>query len=719
MRLVNSPLEAGELADSRRSQDARAPNCHFDRSEAEWRNLKLLPALHLRPRMREISPLRFAPVEMTVSGSGAPLAFAREIRTLRARMKPLLRALAAAFLATRALAAPNLGIEVDAREMSRALLHSSVEFPATPGEFVVWYPKWIPGVHAPGGPVANLGGLRFETVKGEAVSWRRDEEEPARFHLTVPVGVDRVVAKIDYICNQPSANSSGVDSFGNSLLGVINWNTVLVYPESTLIDTTTATVRVTLPAGWRYGTALKPDGAPAVTPQDKPYTVAFQAEVLRRVVDCPLICGAHFREIDISSKGTPPAFLDLVSESASAIAIDDKLIANYRALVAEAVSLFGGAHFSDYHFLVVCSDSVPNNGLEHLACSFNSVGERELVDEKKRKTWPAYLLPHEFVHSWCGKFRRPAGMVTTNFHTPERTKLLWVYEGLTQYLGEVLTVRSGLMSPAEYVPHFASTLDFLRDQAGRRWRSVEDTAIASWQLRAKSPAWASLRRSQDYYDEGLVTWMAADAIIREQSGGKRSLDDFCKKFFAVKADEHALVVPYELPEVTGILKQLADYDWDTFFRDRIYTPQETLNLKFLETLGYRIQFSPKPSEYVTDREKDRKYVNVTASLGISVGEDGKVLAIVPGGAADKAGIAPASMISGVNGRKFSGQRLKDAIADSPTQQKVELLVLDGDVFKTVALNYGEGPKYLELTRLAERPDLLGDIGKPTVKKDAP
>ncbi len=618
--------------------------------------------------------------------------------------------LAAVLLATHAFAAPNLTLDVDATEISRALLHARVEIPATPGEFVVWYPKWIPGVHAPGGPVANLGGLRFETVKGGVVAWRRDDEEPARFHLTVPAGVDRVVAKIDYICNQPNANSSGVDSFGNSLLGVINWNTVLIYPETASIDTATATVRVTLPAGWRYGTALRPDAPPAVTPQDQPYTVAFQSDPLRRVVDCPLICGEHFRTIDVSSKGTPPAFLDLVSESAAAIAIDDKLIAKYRALVAEAVALFGGAHFSEYHFLVVCSDAVPNNGLEHLACSFNSVGERELVEEKKRKTWPAYLLPHEFVHSWCGKFRRPAAMVTTNFHTPERTRLLWIYEGLTQYLGEVLTVRSGLLTAAEYTPKLADKIEFLRNQGGRRWRSVEDTAIASWQLRAKSPAWAALRRSQDYYDEGLVVWLEADAIIRDLSGGKRSLDDFCKKFFAVKAGERP-VMPYELAEVTGILKELADADWDAFFRDRISAPKEVLGLNFLETLGYRVQYSPKPSEHVTDREKDRKSIDATGSLGLAAGEDGKVLAIVPGGIADKAGLAPAMTITGVNARKFSGQRLKDAIADSPARRKVELLVLDGDVFKTLALDYAEGPKYLELTRVAERQDLLGGILK--------
>jgi predicted metalloprotease with PDZ domain len=285
----------------------------------------------------------------------------------------------------------------------------------------------------------------------------------------------------------------------------------------------------------------------------------------------------------------------------------------------------------------------------------------------------------------------------------------------------VLTVRSGLLTPAEYVPQLAAKIDFLRNQAGRRWRSLEDTAISSWHLRAKSPAWAPLRRSQDYYDEGLIVWLEVDAILRDLTGGKRSLDDFCKKFFAVKADERA-VMPYDLAEVVAILKGLADVDWEKFFRDRIGAPKEALGLTFLETLGYRVQYSPKPSEYLTDRDKDRKSVNVTASLGLAAGEDGKIQLVVPGGAADKAGIAPLMTISGVNTRKFSTQRLKDAIADSPARQKVELLVLDGEVFKTIALDYSEGPKYLELTRVADRQDLLGGILKPVIageKKDAP
>ncbi len=625
-------------------------------------------------------------------------------------MTSLLRLPLFLLAATALTAAPNLQLDVDAREVSRSLLHARIEMPATPGEFIVWYPKWIPGVHAPGGPSENIAGLHFETTKGEPIAWKRDEVEMNRFHLTVPAGADRVVAKLDYICNQPSVNSSGVDSFGNSLLGVINWNTVLLYPEATSIDETTASVRVQLPSEWKFGTSLSTDSV-------KPEGISFKADTLRRIADSPLICGQHFRDIELTGKNTQPAFLHLVSESPSAIALDDKLISQCRKLVAEAVALFGGSRWENYHFLVVCSDRLPSNGLEHLASSFNVVGERDLIDEKKRKNWAAYLLPHEFVHAWCGKFRRPAGMVTTNFHTPEHTKLLWIYEGLTQYLGEVLTVRSGIMTPEENLPVLASTVDFLMHQEGRRWRPLEDTATSSWQLRAHSQAWSQLRRGQDYYSEGALLWLEADALIREKSGGHKSLDDFCKKFFAADRSKQPLVIPYELSEVITDLKELADVDWSTFFNDRTTKTKDALNLDFLpQTLGYRLQYEAQPSEMLKQRESERKQVTAYDSLGLSAGEDGKIGSIIPGLPADKAALAGGMVITGVNNRKFSPQRLKDGIADSVTARKVDLLILDGDTFRNVALDYSGGPRYLNLVRNSEHTDTLGAILKPVVKE---
>ena len=533
-----------------------------------------------------------------------------------------------------------------------------------------------------------------------------------RFLITVPAGADRVIAKLDYICNQPTTSSSGVDSFGNSKVGVINWNTVLLYPEDASIDTMTASVRLQLPAGWRFGTAL----AAAIKAEGT--SLAFEPMTLRRIVDSPLICGEHFRSVELTGKNTPPGFLHITSEASSAIAIDDKLIAQYRKLYTETLALFGGARFESYHFLLVCSDTVPRNGLEHLASSFNVVGERDLIDDKKRKGWAAYLLPHEFVHAWCGKFRRPASMITTSFHKPERTKLLWVYEGLTQYLGEVLAVRSGLLTFEEHLPALAGKLDWLMHQDGRRWRALEDTAIASWLSRGHSGAWSQLRRGQDYYDEGLVVWLEADALIREKTDGKKSLDDFCKKFFAADREKMPIVMGYELNEITGLLRELAEQDWDKFFADRVSKPRDTLALDFLtRTLGYRLQYNAKPSEYLTERDKDRKQVSVTASLGLCAGDDGKISSIIPGSPADRAGLAGGMTIAGVNERKFSGQRLKDGVADSVTRGKVELLVLDGEVFRAIPLNYSEGPKYLELTRATDHPDSLSTIFKPVTKDE--
>ncbi len=630
-----------------------------------------------------------------------------------------LSALFCAILQTSLFAAPapNIEVAVDAREISRALLHARLEIPASPGQMILWYPKWIPGVHAPAGPVQNLAGLRFETAKGEPILWHRDEEEMNRFHLTVPAGADRVIAKLDYICNQPSVNSSGVDSFGNSLLGVINWNTVLLYPEGTSIDTTTASVRLQLPAGWKYGTALRPKADANPANAEGANIVNFAADPLRYVVDCPLICGENFRTIELTGKNTPPAFLHLTSEAASALQIDEKLIGQYRKLVAEGVALFGGARWESYHFLVVCSDTVPRNGLEHLASSFNSVGERDLVDDKKRKGWPAYLLPHEFVHSWCGKFRRPAGMVSTNFHQTERTRLLWVYEGLTQYLGEVLTVRAGIVSIEEYLPVLANKLDFLMRAEGRKWRPLEDTATASWIGRAHSPAWASLRRGQDFYDEGLVVWLEADALIRAKTNGRKSLDDFCKKFFAADRLKQPPVVAYELKEIITALKELAEEDWEKFFNDRITKSKDALGLEFLpKTLGYRLQYSAKQSDYLSERDKEGKRVSATSSLGLSAGDDGKIGIVVPNSPADRAALASDMIITGVNGRKFSSQRLKDAIAESVTARKVELLLLDGERFRTVELKYGDGPKYLDLIRATDNPDTLSAILKPVLKE---
>jgi predicted metalloprotease with PDZ domain len=606
---------------------------------------------------------------------------------------------------------PTLQIDVDARELSRRLLHADIQIPCQPGTLSLWYPKWIPGCHGADGPLHNVGGFRVETADGKPIPWKRDEVEIFCVHCDVPAGVNEVRAHVDYICNEPAVLAAGYLSYGNSSVGVLNWNTCLVYPEGPTAEQTRVQLRLRLPAHWQFATALKP------TEAKEPIT--FQSVSLVELIDSPLIAGEHLRTTALDT--TPKAFLHIASESPSALQLDRKVIGLYTRVVNEAHALFGKAHYPEFHFLITCSDDLGYLGLEHSASSLNGVRERDLLDDKRRRGWIANLIPHEYVHSWCGKYRRPAGMCTPNFHTPQKTRLLWVYEGLTEYLGEVLMVRSGLIAEPEYREMLAAELGTLMRQQGRTWRPLEDTAVASPILRASSANWNNLRRSQDYYPEGALVWLEVDAIIRDLSQGKHGLDDFCKKFLGqnhAKSGPEPSVEPYDLPEIVHDLKQLADYDWDTFFARHIMATQHDLPLDVVGRCGYRLGYTTKPSGYLEYLQQSGQLLSARDSLGLTFHGDGRIADVAPGLPGDKAGLAPGMRVLGVNSKKFSRERLDDALSDSVARRKIEFLLLEGEQFRTVSVDYADGLRYLELVRNTERPDLLGDILKPVASHPA-
>jgi predicted metalloprotease with PDZ domain len=606
---------------------------------------------------------------------------------------------------------PTLTVTVDARELPRHLLHTQLRVPCQPGKLRLWYPKWIPGSHGTISQVEDIGGLRVETPEGKSLDWHRDEVDLHCMTCEVPAGVHEVRVRLDTICNTAQAVNSGVFSYGNSSVGVLNWNTCLLYPEGPTSTETQVRLTVQLPEKWRFATALK-------TEASKPGEVTFRTTSLEAVIDSPLIAGEHLQTFKLDTGKYPPASLHVTSESSGALRLDPKVVDMYGRVVREACALFGEAHYPEYHFLVVCSNELGQLGLEHHNCSLNGVAERDLMEDRYRRGWTANLLPHEYAHSWCGKFRRPAGLCTPNFHTPQKTKHLWVYEGLTQYLGDVLMVRGGLVGAAEYREMLAWTVGEQRCGDGRRWRSLEDTAIASPLLRAPSTNWNDLRRGQDYYPEGGLLWLEIDAIIRERSQGRHSLDDFCKRFMGPIAARDK-VVPYELPEIVKILKELADHDWDQFFARRVSAPLESLPVDVLTRCGYRLNYAGKPSGYVEYRQAPRGtlwYIHERDSIGLTFNWDNKIVRVVPGSAADKAGLAQGMQVLAVNGRKFSRDRLSDALIDSVASRKVELLIVEGDIFRTVVLNYADGPRYLELVRRESEPDLLTEILKPVAGK---
>lgn len=601
---------------------------------------------------------------------------------------------------------PAMAIEVDARDLPRRLLHTTLDIPCKGGPLRLRYPKWIQGAHGPLGRVEDIGGLRVEAPDGAVIPWKRDEVDMYCFAVEVPAGITSVRVKLDTICESASRDAGGIYSVGNSSLGVINWNTCLVYVEGPSIEDQITQVKLKLPQGWRFATALKSD-------EGKEGTITFTPISLATLVDNPLIAGRHLRTFKLETGKNPRAFLHLTSESPEALNLDAKTVELYSRLIREAGALFGCAHYPEYHFLVVCSDEIGSFGLEHLACSINGVGERVMVDSHLRKGWYANLLPHEYAHSWCGKYRRPAAMITADFHSPLKTKLLWVYEGLTEYLGEVLMVRSGIGQFDEYRATLTRQIRGLSQTTGRKWRTLEDTAVAGYLSRNPGNSWNQMRRSQDFYMEGMLLWYECDAIIREKTNGAKSLDDFCKRFFASVAGAKT-VAGYEFADLIKDLQATADYDWEGFLKRRVAAPQETLPLDVLGRLGYRLHYTDKPLAPGPDGSAAATANPAGDSLGLAM-FNGKITGVVPGMPGDQAGLSPGVTLIAVNGKKFNTNRLRDAIADSVTRKKVEFLVEDGDEFRTIAVPYAEGLRYLELSRMEGKPDLLAEILKPQAK----
>ena len=604
-------------------------------------------------------------------------------------------------------ATKRMSVTVDATDISRKLLHTEIRLPVTPGPLTLWYPKWVPGVHSPSGPVQNIAGLYFETASGESLTWQRDLQERHQFHIEVPKGTSELIIRLDYICNQPTTNSIGVDSFGTSLLGVINWNTILMYPDGTVNDQFDVDLSVTLPEGWGYGTAL-------AVKSEKDGRLDFKRGTLQHVMDSPLICGEYSKDFPLDVKDMAPVTLHVVAESLGGLQYPDDLIEKFSNMATEAGALFGGTPFDEYHFLLTGSNEIPNNGLEHLRSSFNSLDERALLKDDGLKGWGGNLLPHEFIHAWCGKYRRPEGMDTRNYSSIKDTKHLWVYEGLTTYVANVVAVRGGVWDVDHYRERLASTISHYMHTTGRQWRSLEDTAIDSYHLRAGSPSWSTMRRGQDYYDEGALIWMEADAIIRLETNGARSLDDFCKAFMGDYEPKNP-IYSYTDADIVAALDSVLEYDWDGFLARHITQTQETLPLDIVEKLGYRLQYSTERSDNLKKREKDYKRAYATDSIGISVSSSGAISgSMVKGMPADQAGLAPGMKIIGVNGRTFSLDRFRDGIADSVVKQQIEFLIEEGDVLRTITVDYADGTKYLELVRDEERPDIFAEIMTPVM-----
>jgi len=594
----------------------------------------------------------------------------------------------------------TLRVRVDLTDASQNLFHTAVTLPATPGPMTLVYPKWIPGNHRPSGPIANVAGLHMRSG-GQEIPWKRDPVEMYSFHVEVPKGAREVEAVFDLIATD-SAGAGGNAASSNLL--DLNWNQVVLYPAGVASDAVQCSASVRLPKGWKYGTALEA----ARTSGDE---IEFSPVSLTTLVDSPLIAGVHYREVELTTGGGEPRHkIDIVADDDPDLEMSAADVTAYKKLVAEAGTLFGARHYRHYDFLLTLTSVAGHHGVEHHESSDNSAAERMLTDPTDHEL-EAALMPHEFVHSWNGKYRRPAGLATRNYQEPMIGDLLWVYEGLTEYLGNVLTARSGLWTPEQYRDALAFTAANMEARVGRTWRPLEDTGISVQTLRMLGPQWSDWRRSLDYYPEGELIWLEVDATLREQTNNQKSMDDFCRRFHGWESGPPK-VVPYTFEEIVKTLNEITPYDWGTLLKDRVQKTANHAPLGGIERGGWRVAYTDKPNSFEAALEGRYKFSDLTSSLGILLDEKGKVIDAVPGLPAFKAGIGPGMSILAVDGRKWSGRAIPEALQRAKqSKQPMELIVENGNFYKTYSIPYFEGSKYAHLERVEGMPDRLTDIIK--------
>jgi predicted metalloprotease with PDZ domain len=595
---------------------------------------------------------------------------------------------------------PTVTIEVDATTAPRKIFHASLTISAAPGDLTLYYPKWIPGEHAPDGPVVDLAGLKFG-AGGKTLKWRRDPLDGFTIHVEVPAGETAVSAELDFLSPAAFEGGFSAGSSATDKLALISWNQVLLYPKGWKSDDLNYTASLKLPEGWKFGTPL-----PVASQSGN--EIHFATCSLTTLVDSPVITGEFLKVVPLAQD--PPTEMDVAADSAADLDAPQETWDHYRNLVEQAQKLFGAHHYRDYHFLYTLSDHVAHFGLEHHESDDSRVDERTLVDSRWHKI-SASLLPHEYVHSWNGKYRRPADLATPDYQQPMQDDLLWVYEGLTNYLGFVLTARSGLLRADQDRDDLAITAAALDATPGRQWRNLQDTADAAPQLYFSPEAWRSWRRSTDFYAEDTLNWLWADVIIRQQSKGKKTLDDFCKLFHGAPSTG-PMVKPYTFDDVVNTLNQVAAYDWRGFWTERLTNHGPGAPLGGIEGSGWKLVYDETPSEMTQNSAEMFRSVAAASVIGLELRDDGEIDDTVEGSLAAKAGIGPGMRLVAVNGRRFSREIMHDAIrASKSSSAPIELLVENTEYYKTYKIDYHGGESYPHLVRDESKPDLLSEILK--------
>jgi len=612
---------------------------------------------------------------------------------------PRLALLLVAFAAPLHAAPTPIRLQVDVSDTQRRLFRVEETIPVQAGPLSLLYPEWLPGNHAPRGPIEALAGLRIEGG-GQAIPWTRDPLDMYRFRLQVPEGVVELKVRFDYAT--PMVREQGRIVATPEMIG-LQWNTVLLYPEGAA-RALPVEPSVRLPTGWQQASALQ-----ALDREGD--LVRFAGVDLETLIDSPLFAGRHFRQFTLDA-GAQPVRLNVLADAPYQLDAKPEQLAAHARLVREADALFRSRHFERYDFLFALSDAFSGIGLEHHRSSENALAPNYFSDWDKAAAGRS-LLPHEYVHSWNGKFRRPADQAVANHNTPLQNSLLWVYEGQTTYWGNVLAARSGLWSAdfaREALAQIVATQALARP--GRLWRPLIDTTNQPILTPRRPLSWLGWQRTEDYYTEGALIWLDVDTRLRELSREKKSLDDFAASFFGVE-DGRVDALPYTFDDVVAALNRVAPYDWASFLKEKLQRTGEDAPVDGLARSGWKLSFGPEPTAFVKSNEDRNKNKDFSWSLGVVVGKDGALEDVLWGSPAFAAGLSKGDTLLAVNGRGYSADFLKQALIDAQKNaQPIELIVKNLDRWRTLRIDYRDGPRYPRLERLPGTPDRLSTILKP-------
>ncbi|HVI04797.1 MAG TPA: peptidase M61 [Sphingomicrobium sp.] len=581
----------------------------------------------------------------------------------------------------------TIQLTVDASDVTRGIfkVHERIPVPKA-GDFVLLYPKWLPGHHSSSGQINKIAGFRA-SAGGHDLSWARDTLDVYAFHVTVPQGVGEIDVDFQYL--SPTAQDQG-RVVATPDLASIQWIANSLYPAGYFVRDIPVQASVIVPSGWTVATALR-------TSTQSPTRIDYPVTSYEILVDSPLIAGAHYRRFALS----PDVALDVIADNEEELAAKPEQIAAHKKLVEQAIKLFGAQHYDHYDFLLTISNYLGGSGLEHHRSSEDGV-KRGYFTDWDNVLRDRNLLPHEYTHSWNGKYRRGADLWTPDYRVPMQGSLLWVYEGQTQFWGYVLGARSGMLSKQDTLDAIAATAAaYGYATPGRAWRPLVDTTNDPTIAQRAAQPWRSWQRSEDYYSEGQLIWIDVDRMIRQLSGGKRSIDDFARLFFGVR-DRDFGELTYTLDDVAATLNTVQPYDWKGYLQRKVYDLAAEPPLEGITKGGYRLVFTDEPTKWIKSAEKQAKNSDLTYSGGLTVGNDGKIGSVIWDSAAFNAGLTIGSEIVAVDGRKFDPDALKRAIkAAAAGGPAPELLIHDGDVYRTVRLDWHGGLRYPRLEKVGK------------------